>query len=80
LGKSAESAMDIWNMVKDYEHAGAFGEEIEVVPPDIAAEISKRTSLFMILMGPGSGCDAQYLFSTDILGENRGRVPKQSKV
>jgi 3-methyl-2-oxobutanoate hydroxymethyltransferase len=80
VGKTAESAMDIWNMVKQYEDAGAFGAEIEVVPPDIAAEVSKRTSLFMISMGSGSGCDAQYLFSTDILGENRGHVPKHSKV
>jgi 3-methyl-2-oxobutanoate hydroxymethyltransferase len=80
VGKTAESAIDIWKMVKEYEEAGAFGAEIEVVPPDIAAEISKRTSLFMISMGSGSGCDAQYLFSTDILGENRGHVPKHAKV
>jgi 3-methyl-2-oxobutanoate hydroxymethyltransferase len=80
VGKTAESAMDIWKMVKEYEEAGAFGAEIEVVPPDIAAEISNRTSLFMISMGSGSGCDAQYLFSTDILGENRGHVPKHAKV
>jgi 3-methyl-2-oxobutanoate hydroxymethyltransferase len=80
VGKTAESAIDIWKMVKEYEEAGAFGAEIEVVPPDIAAEISKRTSLFMISMGSGSGCDAQYLFSTDILGENRGHIPKHAKV
>ncbi|MGH1487976.1 MAG: 3-methyl-2-oxobutanoate hydroxymethyltransferase, partial [Acidimicrobiales bacterium] len=33
----------------------------------------------MISMGSGSGCDAQYLFSTDILGTNRGHVPRHAK-
>ena len=34
--------------------------------------ISERTSLFMISMGAGAGCDAQYLFADDVLGANRG--------
>ena len=80
VGKTAESAMMIWDMVKKHEDAGAFGVEIEVVPPEIAAEISKRTSLFMISMGSGSGCDAQYLFTCDVLGENSGHIPKHAKV
>ena len=28
----------------------------------------------------GDGCDAQYLFSADILGENRGHIPRHAKV
>ena len=31
-------------------------------------------------MGSGSGCDAQYLFSQDILGTNTGRIPRHSRV
>lgn len=79
VGRSAESAMKIWERVKKYEEAGAFGLEIEVVPPDIAAEISKRTPLFMISMGSGPNCDCNYLFSDDVLGQNRGHVPKHAK-
>jgi 3-methyl-2-oxobutanoate hydroxymethyltransferase len=45
----------------------------------VAAEISKRTSLFMISMGSGAGCDAQYLFAEDVLGANRGHYPRHSK-
>ena len=30
--------------------------------------------------GSGSGCDAQYLFAEDILGTNRGHMPRHSKV
>ncbi len=33
----------------------------------------------MISMGSGTGCDAQYLFSTDILGTNRGHVPRHAR-
>ena len=80
VGKTAESAMQVWDMVRRYEDAGAFGVEIEVVPPDIAAEISQRTSLFMISMGSGTGCDAQYLFTCDVLGETAGHIPKHAKV
>ncbi len=31
-------------------------------------------------MGSGKGCDAQYLFAEDILGTNRGHVPRHAKV
>ena len=80
VGKTAESAMKVWDMVKNYEDAGAFGMEIEVVPPDVAAEISRRTPLFMVSMGSGSGCDCNYLFADDVLGQNRGHIPKHAKV
>ena len=31
-------------------------------------------------MGAGTGCDAQYLFAEDVLGQNRGHMPRHSKV
>ncbi len=79
VGKTAESAMKVWDLCKAYEEAGAFGVEIEVVPPEVTAEISKRTSLFMVSMGGGTGGDAQYLFACDVLGTNTGRAPRHSK-
>lgn len=33
----------------------------------------------MISMGAGAGCDAQYLFSDDVLGANTGHVPRHAK-
>jgi 3-methyl-2-oxobutanoate hydroxymethyltransferase len=80
VGKTAESAMKVYEATKAYEAIGAFGVEIEVVPPDIAAEISKRTSLFMVSMGSGTGCDSQYLFADDVLGQNRGHIPRHAKI
>ena len=34
----------------------------------------------MLSMGAGTGCDAQYLFAEDVLGTNRGHMPRHSKV
>jgi 3-methyl-2-oxobutanoate hydroxymethyltransferase len=79
VGKTAESALQIWQAVRALEEAGAFSAEIEVVPSEVARAISQRTSLFMISMGAGAGCDAQYLFADDVLGQNRGHVPRHAK-
>jgi 3-methyl-2-oxobutanoate hydroxymethyltransferase len=80
VGKTARSALNIWRQTKALEEAGAFAAEIEVVPVDVATAISERTSMFMISMGAGAGCDAQYLFAEDILGSNRGHYPRHAKV
>lgn len=79
VGKSAESAMRVYEACLRYEESGAFGVEIEVVPADITAEIAKHTSLFLVSMGGGTGGDCQYLFGTDVLGTNRGHVPRHAK-
>lgn len=80
VGKTFDTAMTVWQQTKALEEAGAFAAEIEVVPPAVAAAISQRTSLLMISMGAGAGCDAQYLFATDVLGEHDGHYPRHSKV
>ncbi len=80
VGKTLDTALLVWQQVKALEEAGAFAAEIEVVPAEVAALISARTSLVMISMGAGAGCDAQYLFADDVLGANRGHVPRHAKV
>lgn len=80
VGKTAETAALVWRQVKALEEAGAFAAEIEVVPEVVASAISQRTSLVMISMGAGAGCDAQYLFSADVTGTNRGHIPRHAKV
>jgi len=79
VGKSAASAMAIYEHVKQLEEAGAIGAELEVVPDRVAAEISKRTSLLMLSMGAGPGGDAQYLFAEDVLGYTLGHKPRHAK-
>ena len=80
VGKTAESALALYEECKAYEAAGAFAVEIEVVPVEVASAISKRLSLLLWSMGAGPGCDAQYLFAEDILGTNRGHMPRHAKV
>lgn len=80
VGKTAISAIEIWRQTKALEEAGAFAVEIEVVPGDVAEAISHSTSMLMLSMGAGSGCDAQYLFADDILGANRDHYPRHAKV
>ncbi len=80
VGKTLETAQLVWDQVRALEVAGAFAAEIEVVPHSITQAIAERTSLFLISMGAGSAGHAQYLFSDDVLGQNRGRVPRHAKV
>jgi 3-methyl-2-oxobutanoate hydroxymethyltransferase len=80
VGKTAESAAALYRECRAYQDAGAFAVEIEVVPPEVAAAISQRLDLLLWSMGAGPGCDAQYLFAEDILGENRGHIPRHAKV
>ena len=35
--------------------------------------------MLTISLGSGGGCDAQYLFSADLLGENTGHIPRHAK-
>lgn len=79
VGKTAESAFQVYRHVKDLENAGAFAAEIEVVPARVTAEISTRTTLLMLSMGAGSGGDAQYLFAEDVLGYTRGHRPRHAR-
>ena len=80
VGKSADDALRLYEECRAYQDAGAIAVEIEVVPVEVATEISRRLDLLLWSMGSGSGCDAQYLFSEDILGENRGHIPRHAKV
>jgi 3-methyl-2-oxobutanoate hydroxymethyltransferase len=80
VGRTAASAYDVWRQTKALEEAGAFAAEIEVVPGEVAGAISRKTSMLMISMGAGSGCDAQYLFAEDVLGANRDHYPRHAKI
>lgn len=80
VGKTLEMAQLVWNQCRALEEAGAFAVEIEVVPHAIAKAIAERSSLFVISMGAGTSGHAQYLFTDDVLGQNRGKIPRHAKV
>lgn len=79
VGRTAQSALKIWHDVQRLQDAGAFCIEMEVVPDRVAAEISRRTTMLVISMGGGPGCDGQYLFAEDVLGINTGHMPRHAK-
>jgi 3-methyl-2-oxobutanoate hydroxymethyltransferase len=80
VGKTAEEARKVYEHAKAYQDAGAIGVEIEVVPAQVAAEINRRLDkLILISMGSGGGT-IQYLFATDVLGTNKGHIPRHAKV
>jgi 3-methyl-2-oxobutanoate hydroxymethyltransferase len=80
VGKTADEAWQVYQDVLAHQEAGAAGVELEVVPHRIATEISKRVNLFVVSLGSGAGCDAEYLFSSDILGTHQQHYPRHSKV
>lgn len=79
VGKTPDEARRLLDQVRDFENAGAFAVEMEVIPANLAEAITGRTSMLTISLGSGGGCDAQYLFSADLLGENRGHIPRHAK-
>ena len=79
VGKTAKSALAVWNHVQRLEAIGCFGAELEVVPDRVSATISRSTSMIMLGMGAGQGADAQYLFTEDVLGHTAGHKPRHAK-
>jgi 3-methyl-2-oxobutanoate hydroxymethyltransferase len=80
IGKTAEEAIDVLRHSMELDAAGAIGVEVEVVPTKIAEIITKKVKMLTISMGSGSTCDAQYLFSQDVLGYTKGHMPRHSRV
>jgi len=56
--------------------AGAFAVVMEMVPGDVAAEITKRLRIPTIGIGAGPDCDAQVLVWQDMMGLRSGRMPR----
>jgi len=80
VGRTAKQAEQVYRDSKAFESAGAFALEMEVVPAQVATEITRRITPLTLSLGSGTGCDATYLFSADLLGENRGHIPRHAKV
>ena len=61
------------------EAAGAFAVVLELVPPELAAEVSQMTTIPTIGIGAGGGCDGQVLVFHDLLGFSDALPPKHVK-
>ena len=79
IGKTVAEAKDLYRKMKDLENAGAYAAEIEVVPHQLAGYLCRKTSMILMSLGSGDGCDTQFLFSDDILGDYDERLPRHAK-
>jgi 3-methyl-2-oxobutanoate hydroxymethyltransferase len=57
------------------QNAGAFAVVLEMVPAELAAQVTKELSIPTIGIGAGVDCDAQVLVWPDMAGLTGGRVP-----
>jgi len=58
------------------QEAGAFAVVMEMVPAEIAGQVTKELTIPTIGIGAGVDCDAQVLVWPDMAGFTGGRVPK----
>jgi 3-methyl-2-oxobutanoate hydroxymethyltransferase len=58
------------------EQAGAFAVVMEMVPGEVAAEITKSLQIPTVGIGAGVDCDAQVLVWQDMAGLRTGRMPR----
>lgn len=79
IGKTADEAKALYVKMKELESAGAYAAEIECVPHQWATWLCGQTSMLLMSLGSGSGCDTQFLFSDDILGDYDERLPRHAK-
>ncbi len=61
---------------KELERAGAFAIVLELVIPEVAAEISRAIAIPTIGIGSGPQCDGQILVTHDLLGTFPWFTPK----
>jgi 3-methyl-2-oxobutanoate hydroxymethyltransferase len=72
-GAGADQLLADAHAVQD---AGAFAVVMEMVPAEIAGQVTKELTIPTIGIGAGADCDAQVLVWPDMAGLTGGRVPK----
>jgi 3-methyl-2-oxobutanoate hydroxymethyltransferase len=73
-----EDAARILDDAMALEAAGVFALVLELVPEELAEQITKELSIPVIGIGAGAKCDAQVLVWTDLMGITKG-APKLAK-
>jgi len=71
-----ETAQRILDDAKAIEAAGAFAVVMEMVPGDVAAQVTKELSIPTIGIGAGNQCDGQVLVWQDAFGLRTGRMAR----
>jgi 3-methyl-2-oxobutanoate hydroxymethyltransferase len=74
-GKGADAARLLAD-AQALEAAGAFAVLMEMVPGDVAADITRALTVPTVGIGAGNGCDAQVLVWQDMMGLRTGQLPR----
>ena len=80
IGKEPIEAERIRDAVRRFADAGAQGVYLQLVPADLATDVTRATDLVTVSVGSGGGCDIVWAHAEDILGENADYVPRHAKV
>nr|WTB30726.1 3-methyl-2-oxobutanoate hydroxymethyltransferase [Streptomyces sp. NBC_00830] len=78
-GRSDEAAHRLIRDAKAAQDAGAFAVVLELVPAEVAAEITRSLHIPTVGIGAGPDTDAQVLVYTDMVGLTGGKVPRFTK-
>ena len=79
IGRTVDEAVRLYRQMRELENAGAWAAELEIVPHNLARFLSTQTKMIIMSLGSGPGCDTQFLFSDDILGDYDERPPRHAK-
>ncbi len=71
-----DTGQRILDDAKEVEAAGAFAVVMEMVPGDVAAQVTKELTIPTIGIGAGNQCDGQVLVWQDAFGLRTGRMAK----
>jgi 3-methyl-2-oxobutanoate hydroxymethyltransferase len=74
-GRGDEGAHRLLQDAKALQHAGAFAVVLEVVPSEVAAQVTDALHIPTIGIGAGPSCDAQVLVWQDMAGLRGGGKP-----
>ena len=75
-GRGDEAAHRLMQAAKALQHAGAFAVVLEVVPSEVAAQVTEVLHIPTIGIGAGPSCDAQVLVWQDMAGLRTGKPAK----
>jgi len=74
-GRGEEASHRLLQDAKALQHAGAFAVVLEVVPSEVAAQVTQALIIPTIGIGAGPSCDAQVLVWQDMAGLRGGGKP-----
>ena len=75
-GRTADTAVKLYDDALAVEEAGCFAVVLEAVPAPVASRITEALTIPTIGIGAGGGCDGQVLVWHDLLGMYPGSTPR----